>query len=39
MKLWFVDDKRDNHEARLYSFPAPVTEACELRSLFTVADA
>ena len=37
MKLWFVDDKRENHETWSNSFPEPVKQACELRSFYSVA--
>ncbi len=38
MKLWFVDDKRDNHETWSNSFPEPIKASCELRSFFSVSE-
>ncbi len=38
MKLWFVDDKRGNHETWSNSFPEEIKAACELRSFFTVSE-
>ncbi len=38
MKLWFVDDKRDNHETWVNSFPGPIKASCELRSFFSVSE-
>ena len=37
MKLWFVDDKRANHEIWSNSFTEPLKQACELRSFYSVA--
>lgn len=37
MKLWFVDDKRENHETWSNSFAETVKQACELRSFYSVA--
>lgn len=39
MKLWFVDDKQDNHETWFNSFPDTIIEACELRSFLSVSEA
>ena len=36
MKLWFVDDKRENHETWSNSFPESIKASCELRSFFSV---
>jgi len=36
MKLWFVDDKRDNHETWSNSFPEPLIASCELRFFLSV---
>jgi hypothetical protein len=36
MKLWFVDDKRDNHETWSNSFPESLIASCELRSFLSV---
>jgi hypothetical protein len=38
MKLWFVDDKRDNHDTWSNSFPEPIKASCELRSFFSVSE-
>ena len=38
MKLWFVDDKLDNHETWSNSFPEPIKASCELRSFFSVSE-
>ena len=38
MKLWFVDDKRDNHETWSNSFPEPLKASCELRSFYSVSE-
>jgi len=38
MKLWFVDDKRDNHKTWSNSFPEAIVASCELRSFFTVSE-
>ena len=37
MKLWFVDDKRENHETWSNSFAEPLKQACELRSFYDIA--
>lgn len=39
MKMWFVDDKRENHETWLNSFSEEIRRSCELRSFFSVSDA
>ena len=36
MKLWFVDDKRDNHETWTNSFAEPLVASCEFRSFFSI---
>lgn len=38
MKIWFVDDKRDNHETWSNSFPESIKASCELRSFFSVSE-
>lgn len=38
MKLWFVDDKQDNHETWANSFSEPIKASCELRSFFSVSE-
>ena len=38
MKLWFVDDRQDNHRMWESSFPESVMGACELRSFYAVPD-
>lgn len=38
MKLWFVDDKRDNHETWANSFSQSVKASCELRCFCSVAE-
>ncbi len=39
MKIWFVDDRQDNHTTWLNSFPEQVLQRCELRSFISVPDA
>ena len=36
MKLWFVDDKPDNHDTWTNSFAEQLVASCELRSFFSV---
>jgi len=36
MKIWFVDDKRDNHDTWSNSFPEAIRASCELRSFLSV---
>jgi CheY-like chemotaxis protein len=38
MKLWFVDDKQENHETWSNSFPGRLKGSCELQSFFSVSD-
>jgi CheY-like chemotaxis protein len=38
MKLWFVDDKRDDHETWANSFPEAIKASCELRSFSSVSE-
>ena len=38
MKLWFVDDKRDNHDTWSNRFPEPIKASCELRSFLSVSE-
>ena len=37
MKLWFVDDKQENHETWSNSFVEPLKHACEFRSFSSLA--
>jgi CheY-like chemotaxis protein len=38
MKIWFVDDRRENHTTWECSFPESIRVACELRAFETVGE-
>ncbi len=38
MHVWFIDDRQDNRDTWMASFPASVRDACELRTFASVPD-